>query len=259
MKHRSLTIAVLVSWPLLWSGAALGQEEETPRFVPIEFWGCNYLEGKSYKDLQRVIDRWNKWMDDNSSSSYTAWTLVPDFTNAGSYEMDVGWVGAWADGADMGKAQQQTVFGDGADINSEFFKVVECPMHSSAASVNVKMPAEWPSQTSVTFFSDCTVGEGKTLQEAYQMEVAWSQLMTLAGSTAGGWLWYPGWGMGDIEYDYKRVVGHPDYPSAGADFEVFTNGQGFARAGEIFAGNVTCDSPRVYATRLVRNGGVAPR
>lgn len=259
MKIHSLIITVLAVLPLLWSGAVAGQEEEAPRFVPVEVFGCNYLKGKSYKDLQRVIDRWNKWMDENSTSSYTAWTLVPDFTNVGPYEMDVGWVGVWADGADMGKSQQQTVFGDGADINAEFLKVVECPMHSSSASVNVKVPSEWPSETSVTMFSDCTVGEGKTVVDAYEMEVAWSAHMAQAGSNAGAWLWYPAWGMGDIEYDYKRVIGYPDYPSVGAGFEALTNGQGFMKAGEIFAGNVTCDSPRVYATRLVRNGGVSPR
>ena len=262
MNNINKIMAAIIAIPALaWLciNSAIAQEQEPPRFVPVEVFGCNYLEGKSYEDLQRVIDKWNKWMDKNSKSSYTAWTLVPDFYNDGPYTMDVGWLGAWADGADMGAAQQQSIFGSGADINAEFMEVVECPMHSSSASVNVKMPAQWPNETGVTIFSDCTVAEGTTLQDAFAMEQAMAAHMDSAGSKAGSWLWYPGWGVGDIDYDYKRVVGHSDYPSAGADFEMFTNGQGFVKAGEIFAGNVTCDSPRVYSTRLVRNGGISPR
>ena len=259
MKYTLTTLIAAFAFVSMGSTVALSQEEEPPRFVPVEVFGCNYLKGKSYTDLEKVIDRWNKWMDENSKSSYTAWTLQPHYYNRGAYEMDVGWIGVWADGNDMGASEQQTIFGEGAAMNAEFYKVVECAMHSSSASVNVKMPAEWPNETSVTIFSDCTVAEGKTLADAFAMEQAWGAHMESLGSKAGGWLWFPGWGLGDIEYDYKRVIGHPDYPSAGADFESFTNGQGFVKAGEIFGGNVVCDSPRVYATRLVRNGGVAPR
>ena len=259
MRKIIAATAAITVLPLLWSTAATAQQDEAPRFAPVEVFGCNYVQGKSYKDLQRVIDKWNSWMDENGAAPYTAWTLVPDFTNGGKYEMEVGWVGAWADGKGMGASQQESVFGDGAAMIAEFSKVVDCPMHSSSASINVKEPMSWPSKTSVTIFSDCTVAEGKTVVEAYAMEQAWAAHMSATGSKAGTWLWYPGWGMGDIEYDYKRVIGHPDYPSTGADFESFTNGQGYVKGGEIFAGNVSCDSPRVYATRLVRDGGVPAR
>ena len=91
------------------------------------------------------------------------------------------------------------------------------------------------------------------------MEQSRAAQMPETGSQAGTWLWYPGWGMGDIEYDCKRVLGHPDYVSIGDDFESLTNGQGYVKSAESFAGNVACDSPRVYAARLERDGGVAAR
>ncbi len=257
MRKILTTIAALAALPMLGSTTALAQEDTPPRFVPVEVFGCNYLKGKSYKDLQRVIDKWNKWMDENGTAAYTAWTLVPHYyANNDDYAMDVGWIGAWADGAAMGDGEQQTVFGNGAAMNAEFFKVLECPMHSSHASTNVKAPMDWPTATSVTVFSDCTLAEGKTGLDGLAMEKEWGAHLAATGSKAGSWVWYPGWGLGDIEYDYKRVVGHADYHSVGADFESFTNGQGYVKGAEIFAGNVSCNSPRVYNTRLVRDGGI---
>jgi hypothetical protein len=259
MRKIFATIGAIAALPLLWSNTATAQEADAPRFVPVEVFSCNYVKGKSYKDLQRVIDKWNKWMDENGAAAYTAWTITPDFSSGGKYEMDVGWVGAWADGKAMGASQQKSVFGDGAAMIAEFSNVVDCPMHSSSASVNIKEPMGWPSKTSVTIFSDCKVAEGKTVVDAFAMEQAWSEQMSASGSKAGTWLWYPGWGLGDIDYDYKRVIGHPDYPSTGADFESFTNGRGYEKAAGIFAGSVSCDSPRVYSTHLVRDGGVPAR
>jgi hypothetical protein len=118
MRKILVAIAAITTLPLLWSNAALAQEADPPRAVPVEVFACNYLKGKSYKDLQRVIDKWNKWMDENGAAAYTAWTLVPEFTNGGTYKMDVGWVGAWADGAGLGQASV------GDRIESRFLDMV---------------------------------------------------------------------------------------------------------------------------------------
>jgi hypothetical protein len=73
------------------------------------------------------------------------------------------------------------------------------------------------------------------------------------------WAFFPGAGQNDIDWDYKIVVSHPDYLSYGADWDNFTNGQGWRKAMELGSGTVvSCDSPRVYHSVTVRNAGINP-
>lgn len=234
----------------------MAQEAEAPRFVPVEIYGCNYLKGKDYGDLQRVIDKWNVWMDENGVAPYTAWTLTPFYTSRTEYDFDVAWLGAWADGAGMGATHQQWVFGD--SMQEEFDKVVDCPMHTGYASANLKMPASWPNETGVTVFSDCKATGDKTAADAYDMEKAWADYMGSMGSEAGIWIMYNGPGVSDNGWQYKHVVGHADFASFGAGFETITNKGGWMKGAEIFGDNAECNGSRVYATQLIRDGGVSP-
>jgi hypothetical protein len=240
------------------SGQAVAQSGEAPRLVPVEMFLCNYNKGKGPKDMQRVNDKWNEWMDEVGETGYTAWNLTPMFFGSG-VDFDVAWLGAWADGKRMGESNQRWVT-EGRDQQAMFDKVVSCDQHASSASMNVKLPGDdnWPGETGVVIFSNCTVAAGKTVAQALAVHDAWAEHLTATGSQAGVWIWFSGFGAGDVDYDYKIVVGHADHNSVGADWENFTNGRGWMKAVEINAGVVSCDSPRVYNSATVRNGNVRP-
>jgi len=126
--------------------------------------------------------------------------------------------------------------------------------------VNIRPPADsWPEKEGVAAFSNCTLGEGKTVPDAMEIHQAWSKHLDATGSKAGMWAFFPGAGNNDVDWNYKIVMSHPDYISYGADWENFTNGQGWRKAMEMGSGNVVrCDSPRVYHSVTVRNAGVKP-
>ena len=66
-------------------------ETEARRYVPVETFTCNYRAGMGPADLDKVIENWNEWMDDNGREDYFAVTLTPHYT-ARMPSMSAGWV-----------------------------------------------------------------------------------------------------------------------------------------------------------------------
>ena len=227
-----------------------------PNLGAVELYLCNYNKGKGSKDLDRAVDKWNKWTDENSKFSYSAWTLTAQF-NSPSYTFDIAWLGAYQNGAEFGAGTQE--FQDtGGAMQAEFDKALTCAEHTAVTTLNFKPPhAGWPSPTAVTAFSDCTLAEGKRLEDVLEVHRAWASHLTEKGSKAGMWAFFPAYG-GDNDFDYKIVTTYPDYTAMGMDNNDYTNGGGWMKARELTEGVVNCDTPRVYDTVLRRDGGVNP-
>lgn len=258
MDIKTRAVLLLSASTLIWHTGSVAQNAEAdPSFAAIEAYMCNYQDGKGPEDLMKVTEKWNKWMDKNSSASYSAWLMHPVLTSV-NMPADVVWLGAWQTGNDMGKGMQEWA-AKGGDLNKDFLAVIDCSEHSQSASMNIRAPAKgWPYKEGVAAFANCTVGEGHTIPDAMDVHQAWSKHLDAAGSKAGMWAFFPGAGNNNPEWDYKIVVSHPNYMSYGADWESFTNGQGWRKAMELGSGKVvSCDSPRVYHSVTVRNGGVA--
>lgn len=252
---RTTMIPCVIS--LLWTVAAVAQDPPPPAFAAIDSYLCNYNEGKGRADLDKVAAKWNKWMDSSKGVPYSAWILTPVLTST-NMPIDVAWLGVWANGIDMGKGEQAWADTDGK-LAGEFADVMTCSEHSNAASVNIRPPGQgWPGKGGVTVFSDCTVAEGKTIQDAMAANRAWAKHLESTGSKAGVWAFFPGAGTNNPTYDYKMVSGYPDWEAYGADWDSYTNGQGWAQAAKIFGGVTECSSQRVYQTTTVRDGGVSP-
>ena len=253
MKRILIALCVL---PLFWSGVSLSQNNEAPNLTAIEIFMCNYNKGKSSKDLDKVVDRWNAWADKTGFVPYTAWTLTPVFSSP-EYGFDIGWLGAWQNGADMGKGLQQWMTG-GREMQAEFDKVLSCDVHAGYTAGNFKpQQGDWPAQ-GVTVFTDCSIAEGKTFEDSLAAHTSWAKHLTESGSKAGMWGFYPTMGGGDSDFDYKIVMAHPDYVSLGADNNGYTNGRGWQKARDITQGVVSCNTPRVYHSVLRRNGAINP-
>ncbi|MEH6550782.1 MAG: hypothetical protein V7744_12410 [Pseudomonadales bacterium] len=259
MKKVSKTIALiaLISLtPLMWCVNSFAEDPPPPNFAAIEAHICQYNDGMGPADLAKVNKQYNTWADKNDKTSYTAWTMTPDFYSGEA--RDVVWLGAWPDGNEMGQGLQNWR-DKGRSVAAEFAKVVSCKSHLSAGSVNIRAPVDtWPTPSGLAMFSDCHVVEGKTVMDSMAAHREWAKHLDATGSKAGMWAFFPGFGYTDSDTDYMIVVSHPDYISMGADWENYTNGQGWAKGMELAKGVVTCDSPRVYYSELVRNGGMKP-
>ena len=135
MKKR-IFYGLFYLWLIFASGITSADEHASqPHMVPAEAYGCTFNDGKTMADLDKVIKKWNDWMDASGDKSYGAWTMAPHHFD--EWPFDVAWIGSWTDGVAMGKGKDNYSNKGGA-IAAEFAKVVTCGMHSAFSELNVR-------------------------------------------------------------------------------------------------------------------------
>ena len=72
---------------------------QMPAPIPVEFWICEYNEGKSASDLEPVIKEWKKTM--GKGREYESWMLTPAYSSQ-NLNNGVVFTGWWPDFASMG-------------------------------------------------------------------------------------------------------------------------------------------------------------
>ncbi|MEM7610786.1 MAG: hypothetical protein AAF270_03860 [Pseudomonadota bacterium] len=225
--------------------------DDGPSFTPVEIYPCSFVDGKGMSDLNRVIDKWNAFMDDNGDDSYSAWLLTPNFVTGNNF--DVGWVGVWPDGNAMGAAGDAGLSPENQAMTGAFFEVVSCAQHALFASVAMQPIADESPDRAVLRFADCTIGDGVEPEAAMSAIGEWTKHQHDNGSESGLFVWWPAFGEDPkADYDFKLVTANPSYAAFGKDWEAYGNGGGFAKYDEIVGDKIQCDIARIYDGRLVR-------
>jgi hypothetical protein len=249
MKKLQRVVSVLLT-VLMFAAQSVRAQEEKVSAGMVEFFACNWVEGKDMKDLQKINDQFRKWSKKNDSS-YSAWTITPQFYSGGGM-FDVGWLGAYPDGNAFGKGQDAWM-AEGGDLAADFAEVVDCSLsHELSTSVAINAP-DGPPGDGVVMFAACNANEGK-LGDAYKAHKRAGAAMRGLGSKASAWLFYPALGAADTGADYFLVVATNNYTELGAALEIYTNGGGWQKSQEALAGSASCGSPIVFDARLVVDG-----
>lgn len=239
-----IAIAVAVGW--LQSASA---QDEAVKAVPVEFFSCNYNEGKSSRDLKKVIDKFNRWADKHDSS-YSAWTMTPQFH--GGVDFDFGWMGSWPDGNAFGASQDQWM-SDGSDLADAFTEVISCRSHELSTAVPVHTN-DGEAQSGVILYVGCNLNDGKTTADAFEAHKSMAARMKEKGGNVESWLLFPGIGSVDTGYDYWQALVFGNYTEMGAAMERYNNGGGWRAAQEVLGSVVSCSSTSAWDARLVRSG-----
>ncbi|MDP5052310.1 MAG: hypothetical protein NWP69_00855 [Congregibacter sp.] len=250
-SHRgaALTAAVLV----FSAQATFAQvtEDGMGKIVPVEMFVCNFVEGKGQADLDVVVKQWSDFMDDKKIRNYAAWQLTP-YYYGGEQDFDMIWMGASSDGNAMGNATHEYVM-NGGEIAAGFEEVIQCRAHVGLSSAMYQAPPDnsTPS-SSVMTMSDCKMEKGTRYSDVRAAEVEWAAYRKDNGSKAGMWHWYPSFGGGDQDLDYKIVYAYPSFKELGSDWELIANGGGRVKSDDIFGDLDECDDARVYVARSIR-------
>ena len=240
---------VVVSGALMMSvGVAVADghegEEEPNVASPIESYACTYNEGMGPADLDAATDKFNAWADKQGIDDYSAWTLVP-FYSSPEQEFDVLWFGASEKAADLGRVQDMWL-ATGSKEAEAFAEVMDCGGHAAFASLRMKQAAESDDDSNfVATFSDCNVADGMTFDDLYGPIKEWGEYKAEAGSEAGHYVFFPSFGGGNEDFDFKWVSTAESFEALGADWDQF-NESGWAKANELFQGKLRCDSSRAY-------------
>lgn len=247
---KSLLFATATAVTFGMGVASAQDEEKGPQIVPVETYTCNYNEGKSPEDLEAAIDSWNAWMDEQGSDNYMALTLTPNYYGPESFQ--VGWLGVAPTAEEMG-AGADNYMTNGQEIEAGFSEVLTCDSHSNFASLNVKEPPERESPESLVIaFSDCLVADGVSMDDVFTGLDAWTAYQTESGYQNGSWVFFPAYGGGGEEFDFKMVSAWDSHAERGRDYDLYANGGGYQKRGEIMGDMLDCDSSRVYDSALRR-------
>jgi hypothetical protein len=241
-----IAVAALAGCGLLMGQAVTAQEEGG--VVPVEWYACNFNDGKDLADLEKVTARFNKWADKNDPG-YAAWMMFPNLHSGVGF--DFGWLGSWPSGADFGKGTDAFMQAD--DMIAAFNEVVDCSIgHEMASSAVINAP-DGPPDNGVVIFSGCTHKEGKNFDDSFAAHKSMSEQMRAMGGKGASWVFYPGLGS-NVDFDYWQVIAFKNYEELGMATDMYTNGGGWKKAAEIMGPVVSCGGSSVWNARLVRSG-----
>jgi hypothetical protein len=253
MKNMTTTAAIAGATLALTSplGHAQVSEDGMGKMVPVELYVCQFNEGKSAADLGPVIERWNQFMDERKLT-YSAWLLTPYYFGA-DQSFDMIWMGASPDGNAMGMTSHAWIT-EGGDIAAAFTEVMDCPVHVGLSSAMYKAPPSNSSsaEMSVIAMQDCEMNEGTRYSDVRSAELAWASYLGERDVAAAVWHWFPTFGGGDQDFDYKLIYAYANLKDMGADWEMRANDGGSAESRDIFGDLDECNDARVYIARNVR-------
>ena len=221
-----------------------GEADEANVATPVEMFACKYNEGKGPADLDAATGKWNAWADKNGVDDYSAWTLVPYYSGP-EQDFDVLWLGGSDNAKTLGRVQD-TWLATGSKEAEGFAEVIGCDVHAAYAVLRMKKPPKRDNPSNIVIsFSDCNTADGITFDDLYVPLIEWGKYKGDNGSTAGMWVFFPSYGGGGEEFDFKWVTAYQNLEDMGADWDQFSK-SGWEKAGELFAGKLQCDSSRSY-------------
>lgn len=251
MKTRITTLFAVALLTVAGGSGALAQGSPAWVIVPVDLWTCTFNERQSMRDLDNWVTRFNAWADGQDTDDYAAWTLTPSYYGP-DQEFDFIWLGAWKDANAMGQGWDLWNSTNG-NLMQEFLAISTCDVHANFASAAYRLPRGLDnSQGGVMTVSDCKNMDGVPGSAVDGAMRRWVDILDEAGSRAAIYHWYPVFGGGSAEFDFKEITVYQNYADLGADYERMGNGGLYARGQDLFEHLVHCDDARVYNVRTRR-------
>lgn len=245
---RLITAAVMAACTLLVGISSTFAQDGPPQFRPVEMWVCNFNNGKDQGDMDKVYE---DIVAEAGDSAYSAFQLNSYFRV--NQEFDFIYLGAWADGSTMGASLGGEMAGD-SDAGEGWEETVTCPASLMYASTWINQPGTGDgSGDFVLSIADCNVAHGNSNAQALGALRRYSDYAKANGSDVGTVVWFPAFGGGATEFDFKVANVYSDAQHFGDSMQWFTENQAYIARSNMTEGIVSCDSPRVYGGRTIMN------
>ena len=253
MKKKLAVIVTAVVVATLGSVNASAQEGVV--FIPVDIFACTYNEGKGPADLDAVNVTWNAYMDDQKSDDYAAWTMTKHYANA-DQDFDVAWLGAHKNGTSMGEGADSWL-ANGTEVAAAYAEILTCDATGNYASRMYKAPpgGNIPGD-GVLIFSNCSLKDGARYEDVAAATDTWAGILEEAGSPGAMYHWYPVFGTGEDDVDWKEVTAYSNHTELGKNYDRMGNGGLFLKKQALFSNLAKCDVARVYNVKNVRTAQI---
>ena len=253
MRKLLLTLLAGLATILAGMGTATAQDDSGPRqFAPVEVFACNYNNRRDQDDFDEALALLEAGSNAEGAEPYAAFRLLPMFYGT-DQEFDFIYVGVWPDGSTMGR-DYDNYFETGQDTIDAWNDAVTCDVVVMFASVMVKAPPDGgPDDNFMLTISDCEISDGQEGGDMLGALEAYGQFRSDNGSPGGTYAWFPAYGGGDAEYDFKLVNGHANAEAFGNHFQWFGENQAYLKMAELTGHLVSCDEARVYTGETIYN------
>jgi len=242
MKRLLLAATTAACTLFMGTGLSIAQDGP-PQFAPLELWACNYRDGKDQSDFQPVLDDLAEFAGDTRS----AIRILAPYLTGPQQAMDFIYIETWADGSTMGR-DVGNYLENGSAIDEAWEDTVECSASSLYGRLSINQPSAGPdgNDNFVLTVSDCKVAHGRSSGQAIGAFQRFSEYRVANGSDVIELLWFPVYGGGGAEYNFKQVHVYNDYQHLGDSFQWFVDNQAYLVNQEMTDGLVSCDAARVY-------------
>ena len=250
---NKLPISILLAAGVALSGANLSLAQDgtdVPDLRPIEIQLCSYHDRKDSDDYDDAMAKMREWMDDNDAQPYAAWRLYPLF--AGRQDFDFVYIGAWSDGASMGKdiAQYRATAGDAIEAADD---VVDCNDSSMFTSLNIKALEGDGTGDFILTVTDCTIADGRSAGDVIDALVEYGEYRNASGSPGGTWIWFPSYSAGDEDFSFKLANSFAGLEAFGNHFKWNRDNQAYLKRRDLFSGLMSCNTARAYTGDTIVN------
>ena len=115
--------------------SADGHGSKMPAPIPVEFWICEYNEGKSASDLEPVIKEWKNTM--GKGREYEAWMLTPAYSSQ-NLNNGVVFTGWWPNFASMGAEVEYLMEKVNPKMDPKWSEVITCDTHAEGTAIQMR-------------------------------------------------------------------------------------------------------------------------
>jgi hypothetical protein len=246
---RSIRTALLAACTLLIGSPAIQAQDDGPAFQPLEMWACNFRDRKDQDDMDSVYEQ---LVDATGDAAYASWQLNPYFAGARVRDFDFLYLGAWSDGSAMG-ADLESYMADATEIGEAWDETVECGAMMFASNTIQDVPAS-DGEGSGTFMltvSDCKIAHGRTAAQAIGAISRYNDYRVANGSVVPTFAWFPVYGDGSAEFDFKLAQAYSGPQAMGDQFSWIVDNQSYNVENALTQGLVDCDEARAYVGRTI--------
>ena len=250
MKKQLVAVAMTACTLLMGVGVASAQDGEVPQFRPVELWACNYRDGKDQEDFDDALE---KLVEATGDDPYAAFQLTPNFRGP-DQAFDLIYIGVWESGTSWGR--DSVAYAErGVDADEAWEETLDCPVSVIFASMRIQADGGEPDESGdfVLAISDCNVAHGSSTGQALGAVQRFNDYQVANGSTVGKIAWFPVYGGGNAEFDFKLLNVYSGPQQVGDAFQWFIDNQAYLVQEDMMEGLLSCDVARLYNGSTIMN------